>query len=84
MAEQANERISVAASPERCFDVVIDFERYPEWARDVKQATILGRDDDGRGSQVEYRAAGLGKSFHYTLQYDYSEAPGSLSWKLVE
>jgi ribosome-associated toxin RatA of RatAB toxin-antitoxin module len=84
VAEQANERISVAATPQRCYEVVIDFERYPEWARDVKQATILGRDDDGRGSQVEYRAAGLGKSFHYTLLYDYSDAPDLLSWKLVE
>lgn len=84
MAEQANERISVAASPQRCFEVVIDYERYPEWARDVKQATIHERDDEGRGAQVEYRAAGLGKSFRYTLQYDYSDAPASLSWKLVE
>jgi ribosome-associated toxin RatA of RatAB toxin-antitoxin module len=84
VAEQANERISVAAAPEHCFEVVIDFERYPEWARDVKQATILSRDEEGRGSQVEYRAAGLGKSFHYTLQYDYTAAPAALSWKLVE
>ena len=84
VAEQASERISVAASPRQCYEVVIDFEQYPEWARDVKQATILSRDDDGRGLQVEYRAAGLGKSFHYTLQYDYSAAPDSLSWKLVE
>lgn len=84
MAEQANERISVAATPARCFEVVIDFEQYPEWARDVKQATIVSRDEEGRGSQVEFRAAGLGKSFHYTLQYDYSAAPESLSWKLVE
>ena len=84
MAEQANERISVAATPERCFEVVIDFEKYPEWARDVKQATILNRDDEGRALQVEYRAAALGKSLHYTLRYDYSDAPTSLSWKLVE
>ncbi len=84
MAEQANERISVKATPARCFEVVIDFEQYPEWARDVKQATIVSRDEAGRGSQVEYRAAGLGKSFHYTLQYDYSAAPEALSWKLVE
>jgi ribosome-associated toxin RatA of RatAB toxin-antitoxin module len=84
VAEQANERISVAAAPERCFEVVIDFERYPDWARDVKQATILSRDPEGRGTQVEFRAAGLGKSFHYTLQYDYAASPAALSWKLVE
>ncbi len=84
MAEQANERISVAASPQGCYEVVIDFEKYPEWARDVKQATILKRDEGGRALQVEYRAAGLGKSFHYTLAYEYSGAPESVSWKLVE
>jgi ribosome-associated toxin RatA of RatAB toxin-antitoxin module len=84
VAEQANERISVAATPDHCYEVVIDFEQYPEWARDVKQATIVSRDEEGRGSQVEFRAAGLGKSFHYTLQYDYSAAPAALSWKLVE
>jgi ribosome-associated toxin RatA of RatAB toxin-antitoxin module len=84
VAEQASERINVDAPPARCYAVAIDFERYPDWARDVKQATVLTRDDEGRGAQVEYRAAGLGKSFRYTLEYDYTEAPESFSWRLVE
>ena len=46
----------------------------------MKQVTILERDAEGRGSQVEFRAAGLGKSFRYTLAYDYSELPTSFSW----
>lgn len=83
MAEHGSERIRVDAPPSRCFEVVIDFERYPEWARDVKKSKILERDSEGRGHQVEFRAAAVGKSFNYVLEYNYADAPNSLSWKLV-
>ena len=53
-------------------------------ARREGRATILERDDEGRGLRVEYRAAALGKSIRYVLEYDYSEAPESFSWKFVE
>ncbi len=84
MTETANERIRVDAPPDRCWDVAIDFESYPEWVRDVKEARILERDTEGRGSRVEFRAAALGKSIRYILEYDYSEAPSAFSWKFVE
>jgi ribosome-associated toxin RatA of RatAB toxin-antitoxin module len=84
VAEQANERIRIDAPTDACLAVVLDFERYPEWARDVKQVTIHERDAEGRGSKVEFRAAGLGKSFRYTLAYDYAQLPTSFSWTLVE
>jgi uncharacterized membrane protein len=84
MTETANERIRVEAPADRCFDVAVDFESYPEWARDVKSAEVLEHDDEGRGTRVEYRAAALGKSVRYILAYDYSEAPLAFSWKLEE
>ncbi|MGA1743823.1 MAG: SRPBCC family protein [Ilumatobacteraceae bacterium] len=84
MIDQATETEHVAASPSRCFDVAVDFERYPEWARDVKEANILERDPNGRATKVEYRASALGRSTHYTLSYDYSQAPERISWSLVE
>jgi uncharacterized membrane protein len=84
VAETASERIRIDAPREACLAVVLDFERYPEWARDVKQVTVLERDGDGRGEKVEFRAAGLGKSFRYTLAYDFSELPTAFSWALVE
>jgi ribosome-associated toxin RatA of RatAB toxin-antitoxin module len=84
MPEHANERIRVDATPQRCFAVATDFERYPRWARDVKEVSILDRDDHERPARVEYRAAAIGKSITYTLEYDYSEAPSSFSWHLVE
>jgi uncharacterized membrane protein len=84
MTDSASERIQVEAPPDRCWDVAVDFEEYPEWVRDVKEARILERDEQGRGKRVEFRAAALGKSVRYILEYDYSEAPAAFSWKFVE
>jgi len=84
MTETANERIRVDALPDRCWDVAVDFESYPEWVRDVREVKVLERDGEGRGSRVEYRAAALGKSIRYILDYDYAEAPAAFSWKFVE
>lgn len=82
MAETANERIHIDAAPDECLAVVLDFERYPEWARDLKQVTIQETDGDGRGHLVEFRAAAMGQSFKYVLRYDYADLPDSFSWVL--
>lgn len=84
MADQATEHIRIAAPPDRCYEVAVDFERYPEWARDVKSVRIAERDDGGRGAKVEYRAAAMGRSIRYVLAYDYADAPHRFSWHLVE
>ncbi len=84
MTETASERIRVEAPADRCYDVAIDFESYPEWAKDVKSAQILETDGEGRGTKVEYRAAALGRSVRYVLEYDYTEAPGAFSWHFLE
>jgi uncharacterized membrane protein len=84
MTDTASERIRVEAPADRCFDVAVDFESYPEWVRDVKEAKTLETDDEGRGTRVEFRAAALGKSIRYVLEYDYSQAPEAFSWKFVE
>jgi len=84
MTDSASERIRVEAPADRCFDVAVDFESYPEWLRDVKEAKILEVDDEGRGLRVEFRAAALGKSIRYVLEYDYADAPDAFSWHFVE
>jgi hypothetical protein len=82
MAESATQTITIAAPPNACFGVATDFEHYPEWANDVKDAKVVSRDDQGRPREVEFRASALGRSTHYTLHYDYTGAPERLSWKL--
>jgi uncharacterized membrane protein len=84
MADHASERIRIEAPADRCYDVAIDFESYPEWAKDVKSAVIIEEDDDGRGTKVEFRAAALGRSIRYVLAYDYADAPNAFSWQYVE
>ena len=84
MADQATEQLTIDAPPERIFEVAIDFERYPEWARDVKDAKVLERDDQGRGTKVAYRVGAMGRTTSYTLAYDYGRAPEELSWVLVQ
>ena len=61
MADQVSERIRIEASPSRCFEVATDFERYPAWARDVKEATVV----DQRGKVVLTRVALSGDAFLY-------------------
>lgn len=82
MADQAIEHMRIEAPPERCYEVVLDFERYPEWVGDIKHVEVLGRDGEGRGTKVAFRAAAMGRSTSYTLAYDYSKAPGEVSWVL--
>ena len=82
MSDQVSERIRIAASADRCWEIALDFEKYPEWVRDIKRSTVLARDDQGRATQVEFRAAALGRSITYVLAYEF-DAPNAFSWKLV-
>lgn len=84
MAETATETITIAAPLERVWAIAIDLENYPEWTHDVKDVLIATRDEQGRPSQVEFRTSALGRSTHYTLSYDYGEAPSVLAWTMIK
>jgi hypothetical protein len=81
MADAVTEHMTIHASKQACLDVLLDFERYPEWAKDLKDVEVLEHDDQGRGRLVRYRAAGMGYSTSYTLEYDYDV--DRIAWKLV-
>jgi ribosome-associated toxin RatA of RatAB toxin-antitoxin module len=70
----------VDGPPERCFEVVADIERYPEWVADLKEVHVHERDEQGRPMLVSFRAGAFGRSTSYTLVYDYSRAPTELRW----
>lgn len=84
MVDSGSDSIVVQAGAGRCIEVATDFTKYPEWAEDVKEASVLERDSEGRPTMVEYRASALGRSTHFTLRYDYSQLPSRLSWKMVD
>jgi uncharacterized membrane protein len=84
MAETASETITIDAPPERVWEIAADVERYPDWARDVKDVVVRSRDELQRPLEVEFRASALGRSTHYTLVYEYTQAPEVLAWKMVK
>jgi uncharacterized membrane protein len=81
MADQATETMEIAAPAETILQVLLDFPAYPTWAKDIKGVTIDSLDDEGRAQEVTNRAAAMGRSTNYTLQYDHGE--DRLSWALV-
>ena len=83
MEEQVTEHMIIRGAPEECYAVLTEFERYPEWAADIKAVTVDTRDSQGRPAQVTFRAAAFGRSTSYTLLYEYSDAPDELSWVQV-
>ena len=82
--EHATEHLNVAADPEQCIAVALAYERYPDWAPDIKEAAVLARDDRGRATQVAFRAAAMGRSASYTLAYTYTDDNRRIGWSLVE
>jgi carbon monoxide dehydrogenase subunit G len=83
MADQATQVMEIGASPERIHDVLLDFDAYPTWARDLKGVVVESRADDGRAQEVTYRAAAMGRSTSYTLRYDYEDGePRRIFWQL--
>ena len=84
MPDQATERTTIERSPDEVFGVALDIEKYPEWARDVKEAVVVDRDDAGRPLHVAFRAAAMGHSARYVLQYTYGESPLRMSWVLEQ
>jgi hypothetical protein len=82
MPDRAREMVVISAPVLVCYEKLVDFERYPDWAPDLKQAEVIERNGEGRGEVVEFRAAAMGRSTTYRLRYDYAGAPNRLSWVL--
>ena len=84
MAERVKDTIDVEASAEEIFDIATDFEAYPDWNANIKEVEVRERDDEGRATKVWMKVDAKVKTVTYTLAYDYSSAPESFSWSLVE
>lgn len=84
MADQTTQQMRIDAPLEVIWGVLTDFERYPDWARDLKSASVLERDEEGRATAVQFRAAAMGRSTIYVLRYEWDDAPFRLPWELVD
>jgi carbon monoxide dehydrogenase subunit G len=82
MSERTKSSIDIAAPPEAVLGVITDFEAYPEWTGEVKQARIDERDDAGRATRVWFRMDAGALRDEHTLAYEYP-AEGEVRWTLV-
>jgi ribosome-associated toxin RatA of RatAB toxin-antitoxin module len=65
--------IEVDAPPERCYALMTDYERIPSWQVAVKSIDVLERDEQGRGSVLEYEVDAKVKVVRYRLRQVYDE-----------
>ena len=72
--------IEVNCSLQTLFEVITEYEKYPQFLPDMEVVTVLNRAGDS--ADVEFRL-NLIKRFRYVLRLT-STAPDSVSWKLVE
>ena len=82
MTNAVSDSIVVQAGAEAVWDVIADFEAYPEWQDDVKEVEILETDDDGWGVKVRF---GVDVRFmHAILVLAYRYTDTEMHWWLVD
>ena len=83
MAEQAREQTTINAPVEQCFSTLSTSSPIRSGPATSSRPPSSAWDDEGRATVVEYRAAAMGRSTTYQLQYDYEGAPHRLGWELL-
>jgi uncharacterized membrane protein len=84
MAEKVSDSIDIEANAQEIFDVTTDFETYPDWNANIKNVEVKESDEEGNPTRVWFEVDAKVRTVRYTLEYDYSNAPESLSWDLVD
>jgi len=84
MSEFSKSTISIEAPIAAVQEALFALDKYPDWSTQIKSAEALTRDDQGRITKVKMSIdAGMMKD-RPTLDYDWSAAPGTLSFSLDE
>lgn len=82
MADVVRDSIVIAADPDSIMDVIADYETYPDWQDEIKEAEILETDEDGWGTQVRFSVDATIAVVNYVLSYTYTDT--SVRWTMVE
>ena len=82
MSDFSSSTITVDAPLDAVTQALFDLEKYPEWSSFIKSVEAIARDDQGRIIKAKMVIdAGMMKD-RVILDYDWSEAPGKLSFSL--
>lgn len=84
MADLSTAAITVDAPLAKVAETLFDIEAYPTWSSSIKAASVVTRDEQGRVLQAKMTIdAGMMKD-HVVLDYDWSQAPGKLTFSLSD
>ena len=84
MTDLSKSLISIDAPIADVQKALSELDKYPEWSAQIKSAEALAHDDQGRITKVKMSIdAGMMKD-RPVLDYDWSQAPGKLSFSLDE
>lgn len=82
MSDSSSSTITIDAPLDAVTKALFDLEKYPEWSTSIKSVEAIARDDQGRIIKVKMVIdAGMMKD-RVILDYDWSGAPGKLSFTL--
>jgi coenzyme Q-binding protein COQ10 len=78
---QASKSVTVNVPPDKFFDLIADYEKYPEFLPEVKKVKIEG--GQGAIKEVTYTVDIKAKVINYTLKHT-AERPTTLRWTMVK
>src|SRR5438309_9593542 len=78
---QASRSVTINVPPEKLFEVITDYEKYPEFLPEVKKVKV----DAGQGSikEVTYTVDIKAKVITYTLKHT-AERPAKVAWTMIK
>lgn len=84
MSDKSVSKVIIEASLADVEAALFSIESYPEWLTSIKKADVLERDSSNRVSKAKLAIdAGMMKD-RVTLDYDWNDAPSTLSFSLDE
>ena len=84
MAQFSKSTITIDAPIADVQKALFELDKYPEWSTQIKSSEALAHDDQGRITKVKMSIdAGMMKD-RLTLDYDWSNAPASITFSLDE
>lgn len=78
---QAQRTITIDVTPDQLLQVILDYEKYPEFLPEVKSTQIVSRSADGKVFEVAYEIEVV-KKLRYTLKQEVLE--DGVRWSLVK
>jgi ribosome-associated toxin RatA of RatAB toxin-antitoxin module len=78
---QASRSVTINVPPEKLFEVIVDYEKYPEFLPEVKKVHV----NAGQGSikEVTYTVDIKAKVITYTLKHT-AEKPAKVAWTMIK